>query len=128
MIFSVLIVEDSPITAAALCQMVSRSPRLRGAGVVHSVKDAIRMTLAAEPDAVVLDLSLSDGSGLDLLRELQMHPRLRTRVLVLSAESAPEVIAMCLQLGAARFLGKPAEVATVERALLDVLRPDGHGR
>ncbi len=57
-------------------------------------------------DAVVLDIGLPDGSGLDFLRDIQQHNE-DTPVLVLSARNHIEDRINGLNLGADDYLGKP---------------------
>jgi len=62
---------------------------------------------AARPDALLLDLHLPDGSGLDLLRELRGGAATRTLpVMVLTAEGEDRVLNEAEELGAS-LLTKP---------------------
>jgi DNA-binding response OmpR family regulator len=61
-------------------------------------------------DALVLDLMLPDGDGLDLCRELRASPRSRTLpVLMLSARGEPTDRIVGLEVGADDYLPKPFE-------------------
>ncbi len=61
-------------------------------------------------DALVLDLMLPDGDGLDLCRELRADPRTRTLpLLMLTARGEPMDRIVGLELGADDYLGKPFE-------------------
>jgi DNA-binding response OmpR family regulator len=61
-------------------------------------------------DALVLDLMLPDGDGLDLCRELRAAPRTRTLpLLMLSARGEPTDRIVGLELGADDYLPKPFE-------------------
>ena len=87
---------------------------LRGAGL--SVEAAAnlragRTRIAAHSfDAVVLDLMLPDGDGLDLCRELRADPRTRQwPLLMLTARAEPLDRVLGLELGADDYLPKPFE-------------------
>ncbi len=87
---------------------------LRHAGFDITVAASLaagRMCLAGEPfDALVLDLMLPDGDGLDLCRELRAHPRTRALpLLMLTARGEPMDRIVGLELGADDYLGKPFE-------------------
>jgi len=73
-------------------------------------------------DALVLDLMLPDGDGLDLCRELRASPRTRTLpVLMLSARGEPTDRIVGLEIGADDYLTKPFEPRALSistRALL----------
>ena len=80
-------------------------------------------------DAVILDLKLPDGSGLDLLRELRaQHPQ--TLVLILTSRDEELDRILGLELGADDYITKPfstREVAARVRAVLRRARGDaGH--
>ncbi len=70
-----------------------------------------RERLAARAyDALVLDLMLPDGDGLDLCRELRAHPATRQLpLLMLTARGEPTDRIVGLELGADDYLGKPFE-------------------
>ena len=70
-----------------------------------------RALLQREPfDALLLDLMLPDGDGLDLTRELRADPRLRSLpLLMLTARGEPLDRIVGLELGADDYLPKPFE-------------------
>ena len=70
-----------------------------------------RQRLAAQPyDALVLDLMLPDGDGLDLCRELRANAATRQLpLLMLTARGEPTDRIVGLELGADDYLGKPFE-------------------
>ena len=87
---------------------------LRGAGYEIDAVGSLgagRERLAAESfDALVLDLMLPDGDGLDLCRELRANPRTRQLpLLMLTARGEPMDRIVGLELGADDYLGKPFE-------------------
>jgi DNA-binding response OmpR family regulator len=87
---------------------------LQAAGLAVSVASDLaqgRLKLQREPlDALVLDLMLPDGDGLDLTRELRADPRLRSLpLLMLTARGEPMDRIIGLELGADDYLPKPFE-------------------
>nr|WP_288466358.1 response regulator transcription factor [uncultured Pseudomonas sp.] len=83
---------------------------------------ASRQALAQQaPDAVVLDVMLPDGSGLELLKQLRSeHPNLP--VLMLSARGEPLDRILGLELGADDYLAKPCDPRELTARLRAVLR------
>lgn len=81
-----------------------------------------RAALAGQtPDAVVLDVMLPDGSGLELLKQLRSeHPELP--VLMLSARGEPLDRILGLELGADDYLAKPCDPRELTARLRAVLR------
>ena len=97
-----LVVDDEPHIGLLLrLKLEARGYELR---LARSLFEA-RAVLAAEaerPDAVLLDLHLPDGSGVDLLRELRGRPATAALpVMVLTAEGEERVLAEARRLGAA---------------------------
>ncbi|MDO8420000.1 MAG: response regulator transcription factor [Rubrivivax sp.] len=80
-------------------------------------------------DALVLDLMLPDGDGLELTRELRSQPRTRRLpLLMLTARGEPTDRIVGLEFGADDYLGKPfepRELLARIRALLRRAAPDG---
>jgi DNA-binding response OmpR family regulator len=77
------------------------------------------------PDAVVLDVMLPDGSGLELLKQLRSdHPGLP--VLMLSARGEPLDRILGLELGADDYLAKPCDPRELTARLRAVLRRSLH--
>jgi DNA-binding response OmpR family regulator len=87
---------------------------LRGSGYAVDVAgtlEAGRQQLSSQSfDALVLDLMLPDGDGLDLCRELRAQPRHRhLPLLMLTARGEPMDRIVGLELGADDYLPKPFE-------------------
>jgi DNA-binding response OmpR family regulator len=100
----VLVVEDDPAVAQVL------ELALRRAGhQVHLARDfpAGKRALAEPWDAVVLDLNLPGGFGLDLLRHLRQDLKRDTPVVVLSGLKQEHHVLEALRLGAQDYLTKP---------------------
>jgi two-component system phosphate regulon response regulator PhoB len=100
----VLVVEDDPAVAAIL------EVALRRAGhEVFLARDFAsgKRALEKEVDAVVLDLNLPGGFGLDLLRRLRQELGKNTPVVVLSGLKQERHILEALRLGAQDYLTKP---------------------
>jgi DNA-binding response OmpR family regulator len=80
------------------------------------------------PDALILDLMLPDGDGLDFTRELRAAPRTRRLpLLMLTARGEPTDRIVGLELGADDYLGKPfepRELLARVKALLRRSAPD----
>lgn len=99
----VLVVEDQK----SLLRNLVRGLQEEGYEVASaaSIGDALS-SLAAQPDVMVLDLMLPDGSGLDLLRRLRGEG-FRKPILVLTAKDSIEDRVQGLDAGADDYLVKP---------------------
>jgi two-component system, NarL family, invasion response regulator UvrY len=86
---------------------------------------AFEQIVRLQPDVVLLDLSLGDRSGMELLAQLQ--PRaLSTRVVVLTMSDQPRNIAEAIRLGAAGYVLKGSPGAEVVRAIHNVAQGRRH--
>lgn len=87
----------------------------------HDGQGARQALAQSAPDAVVLDVMLPDGSGLELLKQLRgEHPDLP--VLMLSARGEPLDRILGLELGADDYLAKPCDPRELTARLRAVLR------
>jgi DNA-binding NarL/FixJ family response regulator len=102
----VMVVDDHPMWRDAVARDLTEA----GYDVVASAADgaqALRITGAARPDVVVLDLQLPDMSGVEVTRGLRAaHPAVR--VLVLSASGEQQDVLDAVKAGAAGYLLKSA--------------------
>jgi CheY-like chemotaxis protein/CHASE3 domain sensor protein len=74
--------------------------------VAHNAADGLELACSLLPDAILLDLGLPDGSGLDVLQKLKDKPQARhIPVHIVSANDRAEA---ALQLGAIGYVIKPA--------------------
>lgn len=117
-----LVVDDDLQLQAALRQMLSRAGLdVTGAG---DKAEALSTAAAASPDVVVLDLSLPDGDGIEVLSELRTWSDVP--VLVLTGATDPRRMLAAFEAGADDYLRKPFgpdELLARLRALLR--RPRG---
>jgi DNA-binding NarL/FixJ family response regulator len=102
----VMVVDDHPMWRDAVVRDLTEA----GYEVVATATDgaqALRITGAARPDVVVLDLQLPDMSGVEVTRGLRAaHPLVR--VLVLSASGEPQDVLDAVKAGAVGYLLKSA--------------------
>jgi two-component system KDP operon response regulator KdpE len=99
----VLVVEDEPQMRRFLrASLGAEGYRVREA---WTVADGLREIAAEHPDAVLLDLGLPDGDGLDLLRRVREWSQVP--VIVVSARGREEEKVAALDAGADDYLPKP---------------------
>ena len=115
---AILVVDDEPQILRAL------ETSLRGAGyqVVTAATAADALTTAAmrPPDAVILDLVLPDGSGVDVCRELRRWTDVP--ILVLSAVGDEREKVLALDAGADDYVTKPFGIEELLARLRALLR------
>ncbi|MEZ5650822.1 MAG: ATP-binding protein [Burkholderiaceae bacterium] len=110
---NILYVEDDRLNAAVFSAACERFPQW-DVHVAASLGDALAYLKQKVPDLLVTDLSLPDGSGLDVLRFAREHGGMGRRPIVaLSATSAPDSIRDALDAGFDDYWTKPVEVTTM---------------
>jgi CheY-like chemotaxis protein len=91
--------------------------------VVQDVSKALGALTQELPDAVVLDLMLTDSSGLDVVRYLRKEPASRDLpILVVSGATGGYQMGQAFSAGADLFLGKPVAVEELVRVVASVTR------
>jgi len=90
-------------------------------GRASNAAAAIRSILQANPDAIILDLQMPGGSGLDVLRAIRRsHPSLS--VLVCTNYPYPQYREECMAAGANYFLDKSAEFEKIPGIIRDLIK------
>ena len=85
---SVLLVDDHPIVRQGIRMMVEQENDLVVCGEAASASEALAAAEQSHPDVAIVDLSLKESSGLELIKDLQIrHPDLRVLVLSMRDES-----------------------------------------
>jgi DNA-binding response OmpR family regulator len=119
----ILLVEDEAAITEPLAEALEREGF--SARVAGTVAEALRMAGAKEPDLVLLDIGLPDGSGLDVCRELRK--RGDVPVIMLTARGAEADRVAGLELGADDYVVKPFSAREVTARVRAVLRRAGPG-
>jgi DNA-binding NarL/FixJ family response regulator len=112
----VLVVDDHEIVRDALAGLFKETPGLEVVGVASSLRDATPLLERTLPDVVVADLSLVDGSALELIRALR-RARLKGRVLIITGFSDEFAASEALNAGAAGYVLKTQATAELLEAI-----------
>jgi DNA-binding NarL/FixJ family response regulator len=113
----VFVIEDAMQVRKRLLALLRTVAGVDVVGEADRVADAIAGVLASNADAVLLDLQLTDGSGLDVLAAIKAK-RPGLRVIVLSNFTSAQYRQASLKAGADIFLDKSQEFGQVP----DILR------
>ncbi|MDB5999923.1 MAG: hypothetical protein JWP52_1622 [Rhizobacter sp.] len=109
---NVLLVEDSEVVRIQLRKLLGTLNGVSIVGEAPSEREAVVMIESLQPHAVLLDLTLAPGSGINVLRHVHTQA-LPCKVLVLSNETDPRYRKLCGQLGAHGFYDKSLEIKQV---------------
>ena len=83
----------------------------------ESVKKGIESVKIKNPGFAVVDLRLTDGNGLEVVKEIQKS-NLESRVIMLTGYGNIPTAVAAIKEGAIDYLAKPADADDVEKALL----------
>jgi two-component system, chemotaxis family, protein-glutamate methylesterase/glutaminase len=103
----VLVIDDSALMRAMLCEMINAAPDLEAVGSAPDAQSAREMIKTLNPDVLTLDFHMPKMDGIEFLERLM---RLRPMpVVMVSAftEAGSETTLKALELGAVDFIGKP---------------------
>ena len=109
----VFLVEDAPAIRTRLAAMLNSIPDVALVGEAESVRGAIEGIGDKNPDAVVLDLQIIGGSGLEVLRTVHATSPM-IRFAVLSNFATDQHRKACLAAGAEHFLDKSEEFPRIK--------------
>ncbi len=60
--------------------------KMKVVGIAHTGKDTLELTTTYNPNFLILDLNMPDGSGLDVLNTLENNHNCKTKIIVTSGE------------------------------------------
>jgi DNA-binding NarL/FixJ family response regulator len=117
----VLILDDHPVVRQGVKLMVNAERDMTVVGEAQTEAEARRMVRELAPDAVIVDLSLAQGDGFNVVRDVSAHfPEIR--VLVLSMHDESVYAERLLAEGASGYIMKEAATDQLVNALRTVLR------
>jgi DNA-binding NarL/FixJ family response regulator len=117
----VLLVDDHPVMRQGMAAIINEEPDLVVCGQADGVRTAIAAAAECRPDVALVDLSVEDGDGLELIRDLRSRfPDVRT--LVLSMYDEQIYAERALRAGARGYVMKAEAATTVMAGIRTVLR------
>lgn len=116
----ILVVDDHPIVRLGIRQMIAAEPDLEICAEAESADAARQLVVKAHPDLAIVDLSLAEGAGLELIRSLRgSAPSLP--VLVLSMHDEVLFAERALRAGARGYIMKREAITGLVVAIRQVL-------
>ena len=123
--WTALVIEDDPATVALVRRLLEGAGfAVRAAANRDETVAALRETPL--PDVVILDVTLPDANGFDILKRMKAHPALKAvPVIMLTAEATRESVVRGLGGGADGYITKPFERTALLDGVKAVLGIDG---
>ena len=116
----ILIVDDHPIVREGLIALLAGYPDLMVTGQAATISQALLQFELDLPDLVVVDLSLKDESGLDLIRRIRDRDKF-VRVLVVSMHDENHYGERAFQAGATGYLNKEVAGRNIVAAIRQLM-------
>lgn len=117
----VFIADDSRVIVERLADLLGEVPGAQLAGHAGDVPETVLGIQKMKPDALILDLQMPGGTGLDVLRAIRTdHPSLY--VLICTNYPYPQYREECMSAGANFFLDKSAEFERIPVILRELIQ------
>ncbi len=104
----VLIVDDIQETRENIRKLLSFEDEFKVVGSVGTGREALRMTLEARPDIVIMDINMPDMDGIQATNEITKAVP-TAAVIMMSVQTDADYMRKAMQAGARQFLGKPID-------------------
>lgn len=118
-IISVLLVDDSEVVRTGLRALLSAESGLNLVGEAGDVRTAVEAARRHQPDVVLLDIRLPDGTGFDACRQILQHLP-KTRVLILTSAVDDNLLDEAIRAGTHGYLLKEINARGLVQAIFDV--------
>lgn len=116
---TVLLVDDSELVRMGLRTLLGSEPRIVVLGEAASVAGAIKATRELQPEVVLLDIRLPDGSGFEACRAI-VKSQCDSRILILTSVADDTLVDEAIRAGAHGYLLKDINAQGLIQAILDV--------
>ncbi len=114
-----LIIDDHAIVRKGICSLLADFPDLEVVGEAQDGKEGLAQARELQPDVIILDISLPDRSGLEVLSELRQELA-DIAVLILSMHAEGQYAVPLLRAGAAGYVPKRGPTEDLVRAIRKV--------
>jgi DNA-binding NarL/FixJ family response regulator len=120
MITKILIVDDHPLVRQGLIGLISTQPDFQVCGEASSISHARQLADSTHPHVAIIDITLEDGSGLELIKDLSAsYPEMKLLVLTMHDELL--FAERALRAGAVGFINKQEVSRTIINAIREIL-------
>lgn len=116
MTLRVLVIDDHAIVREGLRRLIGRDEGIIVVGEAASKNEAIAQISHHNPDVIVVDLHLPDGSGLDVIAWARSLSQ-KIGIVVLTMSNMPEHVLASMQSGASSHVDKTAPISEVLKAI-----------
>ena len=115
-VLRVLIVDDHEVVREGLRSLLNRRPGISVVGEAGNVAAAVSETQRLQPDVVIMDVRLPDGSGVEACREIRQESP-EVKVIMLTSYADEEAVFASILAGAAGYLLKQTRAQALADAI-----------
>ncbi|HEX9926504.1 MAG TPA: response regulator transcription factor [Anaerolineae bacterium] len=119
----IMIVDDHAVVRLGLSNLLARQPGWDVVAETGTVADAIRLANEYQPDVIVMDIRLSDGSGIDACRAI-VKDQPQTKVIMLTSFAEDSLLFNAISAGAVGYVLKQVGNDDLVRAIQTVAQGD----
>ena len=119
----IIIIDDHPLFREGIKTILNRKPKYEVVGETGTGRDGLQMVKDLKPDLVLLDLSLPDMRGLELIGDILKFST-NTGILMVSMHSKIDYIVKSFQYGAMGYIVKESAADTLLNAIEHIV--NGH--
>ncbi len=116
----ILIVDDHPLVRQGLIGLLSTEHDFEICGEASGAAEARELAARTRPDVAIIDLTLKDGNGIELIKELHAQSD-HTKLLVLTMHDESLFAERALRAGAVGYVSKHEASRTIVKAVRAVL-------
>ncbi|HEU0165014.1 MAG TPA: response regulator [Thermomicrobiales bacterium] len=122
----VFVIEDSPILLERIAEAIADQPSLILVGTADCEKEALVKIKALKPEALVVDIKLREGNGLNVLAQLKWGEGedAKPKIVVFTNYPRQEYLRNSKQLGADYFLDKSTQFSDLPKVLIGLSYED----
>lgn len=118
--YNVLIVDDQEETRKNVARLLQFENDINVVGTARTGADAIKQTMALDPDVVLMDINMPDMDGIEATERIQEQSPI-SQIVILSVQGDTNYMRRAMLAGAKYFLTKPPK----SDELVDVIRTVG---
>jgi DNA-binding NarL/FixJ family response regulator len=116
---SVFVIDDHPLVRDSLSMLINQQEDMQVCAEAEDMVSAMRILAQAVPDIAIVDLSLKEGSGLDLIKQFKLKAP-EMPVVVLSMHDEKLYAERCIRAGARGYVMKRESSKRIVAAIREV--------